>query len=77
MIAVTGRITVTTELADGAIRIFCLEDPCVGLYIPPCAWHTMQYSHPAVQLVLASQPYAETDYIRDYDIFLQQWALRT
>jgi hypothetical protein len=74
LIAAAGRITVTTELADGDIQIFRLEDPFVGLYIPPCAWHTMQYSHTAVQLVLASQPYAESDYIRDYDAFRQHWA---
>ncbi|MDB5234318.1 MAG: dTDP-6-deoxy-3,4-keto-hexulose isomerase [Hymenobacter sp.] len=73
MVAAAGRIIVTTELADGDIQIFRLEDPYVGLYIPPCAWHTMQYSHTAVQLVLASQPFAEDDYIRDYDAFRQRW----
>lgn len=74
LVAVAGRIIVTTELADGDIQLFRLEDPYVGLYVPPCAWHTMQYSHTAVQLVLASQPYAETDYIRDYEAFRQKWA---
>ena len=74
MIAVTRRIIVTTELADGDIQIFRLEDPYVGLYIPPCAWHTMQYSHTAVQLVLASEPYSEEDYIRSYDTFRKRWA---
>jgi oxalate decarboxylase/phosphoglucose isomerase-like protein (cupin superfamily) len=74
LVAVAGRITVTTEQADGSIQIFRLEDPYVGLYVPPCSWHTMQYSHTAVQLVLASQPYAEADYIRDYDAFRQQWS---
>ncbi|MBJ6108303.1 FdtA/QdtA family cupin domain-containing protein [Hymenobacter sp. BT523] len=73
LIAVAGRIIVTTELADGDIQIHRLEDPYVGLYIPPCAWHTMQYSHTAVQLALASQPYREDDYIRDYDTFRQTW----
>lgn len=73
LIAAAGRITVTTELADGAIQIFRLDDPYVGLYIPPCAWHTMQYSHTAVQLVLASQPFAQDDYIRDYEEFRQRW----
>ena len=74
LIAVTGRITVITELADGTIQTFRLEDPNVGLYVPPHAWHTMQYSHTAVQMVLASQPYAEADYIRDYDVFREQWS---
>jgi mannose-6-phosphate isomerase-like protein (cupin superfamily) len=73
LIAVAGRIIVTTELADGTIQTFRLEDPHVGLYVPPHAWHTMQYSHSAVQLVLASSPYDETDYIRSHNDFKQIW----
>lgn len=74
LIAVAGRITVITELTDGAIQTFRLEDPSLGLYVPPHAWHTVQYSHSAVQLILASQPYAEADYIRDYEEFRRRWA---
>jgi hypothetical protein len=36
------------------------------VYIPPLAWHTMQYSHSAVQLIIASTKFDEVDYIRDY-----------
>ena len=73
LIAVAGRIIVTTELVDGAIQIFRLEDPNVGLYVPPHVWHTMQYSHSAVQLVLASIPYDEADYIRSHEEFERVW----
>jgi WxcM-like, C-terminal len=73
LIAAAGRIMVTTELADGSIELFRLEDPHVGLYIPPHAWHTMQYSHTAVQLAFASSAYDETDYIRNYDDFRRIW----
>lgn len=76
LIAAAGRITVTTELADGRIELFRLEDPHVGLYVPPHAWHTMQYSHSAVQLVFASVPYQEADYIRNYDEFRRIWAVQ-
>ncbi|GAA4354573.1 FdtA/QdtA family cupin domain-containing protein [Hymenobacter saemangeumensis] len=69
LIAVAGWILVTTELPTGEIQTFRLEEPQVGLYIPPRAWHTMQYSPGAVQLVLASLPYDEQDYIRDYNTF--------
>ena len=75
LIAASGRITVTTEMADGDIRTFRLEDPNMGLYVPPNVWHTMQYSHSAVQLVLASTGYEEADYIRDYEVFKQVWQL--
>ncbi|UOQ97088.1 FdtA/QdtA family cupin domain-containing protein [Hymenobacter sp. 5317J-9] len=73
LVAVAGRIIVTTELADGTIQTFRLEDPFVGLYVPPNAWHTMQYSHSAVQLAFASAPYSEADYIRNYDDFKRIW----
>ena len=73
LIAAAGRIIVTVELADSTTQLFRLEEPNVGLYIPPNAWHTMQYSHSAVQLVLASTPYDEADYIRDYAQFRQVW----
>ena len=73
LIASAGRIVVTTEHADGTIQTFQLEDPNVGLYVPPHVWHTMQYSHSAVQLVLASVPYNEADYIRSYDDFRRIW----
>ena len=76
LIAVAGRITVTTELADGTIELFRLEHPNVGLYVPPQAWHTMQYSHSAVQLVLASASYQEGDYIREYQDFKRIWQVR-
>lgn len=73
LIAAAGRIIVMIELVDGSIQSFRLEEPHVGLYIPPNAWHTMQYSHSAVQLVLASTPYSEADYIRDHAQFQQVW----
>ena len=69
LVAVTGRIIVTTEMKNGEIDTFVLDSPNKGIYIPPTAWHTMQYSHTAVQLVLASTTYLETDYIRDFEKF--------
>lgn len=76
LVAAAGRIIVTTEHADGGIQTFRLEDPNVGLYVPPHVWHTMQYSHSAVQLVLASGAYDEADYIRDYEDFRRVWGAK-
>lgn len=73
LVAVAGRIIVTTEMPDGTVSVHRLEDPYVGLYVPPHTWHTMQYSHSAVQLVFASQPYNEQDYIREYSQFREVW----
>ncbi len=72
LIAVAGSITVTTELLCGSKETFVLNNPNTGLYVPKLCWHTMQYSHNAVQLVLASTKYAASDYIRDYNTF-KQW----
>lgn len=69
LIAVGGRILVTTEMPDGKIEMFNLDRPSKGVYLPPYCWHTMQYSHDAAQVVLASAEYNEADYIRDYQEF--------
>lgn len=69
LVAAAGRILVTTEMLSGQIDTFVLEKPEVGLFLPKYCWHTMQYSHSAVQLVLASTSYDEKDYIRDYEAF--------
>ncbi len=69
LVAVAGRIIVNTEMRDGEIMTFVLEKPNQGVYIPPTAWHTMQYSHSAVQLAFASTVYMPEDYIRDFDEF--------
>lgn len=73
VIAVTGRILLTAELPDGNIETFVLEKPNFGVYIPPNSWHTMQYSHTAIQMVLASTLYDEQDYIRDQNQFKKEW----
>jgi hypothetical protein len=57
----------------GNIETFVLDEPDKGVYIPPNVWHTMQYSHTAIQMVLASQAYDAADYIRDYEEFKNVW----
>jgi hypothetical protein len=69
LIAAAGRIIVNTEMPGGISETFILEKPDHGLYLPKFCWHTMQYSHNAVQLVLASSEYNEKDYIRNYEDF--------
>ena len=73
LVAVTGRIIVTTDDGKGNIQTFVLDDPSKGVYLPPNVWHTMQYSHTAIQMVFASHAYDGKDYIRDYEEFKQVW----
>ena len=52
-------------------KIVSLEQPYEGLYISHNMWREMyDFSPDAVLMVLASEYYDESDYIRDYDQFL-------
>ena len=53
-------------------KVVPLEKPYEGLYISNIVWREMyDFSEDAVLLVLASELYDESDYIRDYDEFLK------
>lgn len=53
-------------------KIVPLEKPYEGLFVGNDMWREMyDFSPDAVLLVLASDLYDESDYIRDYDEFLQ------
>ncbi len=69
IIAVHGRIRLSAELLTGETFEFVLEQPAQGVYLPPLCWHEMEYSHDAVQLVLASTDYDPADYIRTHKEF--------
>ena len=44
-----------------------------GLYVPKMIWRELEnFSSGGVCLVLASMPYSEDDYIRDYNLFLKK-----
>lgn len=60
-------------LDDGREKeIVILDKPYEGIFIQSNMWREMyDFSPDAVLLVLASEIYDETDYIRDYDRFLQ------
>ncbi|MDC8027635.1 FdtA/QdtA family cupin domain-containing protein [Elizabethkingia anophelis] len=72
LVAVSGRIEITTELLNGDKQTFLLDKPNIGLFIPKMCWRTMKYTHNAVQMCIASNEYDEKDYIRDYNIFLEK-----
>lgn len=50
-----------------------LDNPNQGLYIEGLIWREMKdFSEDCVLVVLASEHYDESDYIRDYDKFLKE-----
>ena len=66
IIALSGSFEVFLD--DGmAQKTVTLNRAYYGLYVPNMLWRRMQnFSTNAVALVLASLPYSEKDYIRDY-----------
>lgn len=69
LIAVAGSFDVLVD--DGAGRAqFRLDRPSLGLYLPASLWRELAgFSAGAVCLVLASDPYDEASYIRNYATF--------
>jgi len=73
LVAVSGSVTVKTGTPEGEQSTFVLDTPCQGLYIPPHVWRELLYGKNAVQMVMSSTKYDESDYIRDYDEFTAYW----
>ncbi len=71
IIAMSGSYVV--ELDNGTERKdVLLNNPRMGLYLNSMTWRVLKgFSSGSVCVVLASQPYIEDDYIRDYDDFLR------
>ena len=70
MVAVMGSFDVVFD--DGERRkTMTLNRAYYGIYIPRLIWRELtNFSSGAVCLVLASQPYDESDYFRSYEEFL-------
>ena len=70
IIAASGSFTVTID--DGKCkRSFFLNRPYQGLYVKPGMWRDLEdFSSGAVCMVLASDVYLASDYIRNYQEFL-------
>ena len=71
IIAMSGSFDV--HLDDGfEKKSFHLNRSYYGLYVPPMIWREIDnFSSGSVCLVLASTPYEESDYYRDYETFIQ------
>lgn len=71
LLALGGEVTVVVD--DGAVRDeICLNDPSLGLLIPPGVWSLQQRFAPGTVLaVFCSEKYDPQEYIRDYREFLE------
>lgn len=71
IVAASGSFTVTLD--DGKNkRSFFLNRPYQGLYVKPGLWRDLvDFSSGAVAMVLASDVYLQSDYIRSYEEFIK------
>lgn len=65
MIAASGSVTIEVQdgVSTGQVR---LDDPAVGVYLPPMTWGVQRdFSNDCALVVLASHDYDADDYIHD------------
>lgn len=69
LVAMSGSLEIVID--DGTNRKgIRLNRSYIGLYMPSMIWRELvDFSSGSVCMVLASAPYEEADYIRDYDEF--------
>lgn len=69
LIALSGSFDVVFD--DGsASQVITLNRSYFGIFVPKLVWrHLQNFSTNAVCLVMASTPFTESDYIRDYSEF--------
>lgn len=72
IIAVSGSFTVTLDDGKGQREDWHLNHPWQGLLVKTGIWRTLEdFSSGAVCLVLASELFDESDYIYEYDDFIE------
>ena len=67
--AMSGSFRLSVDNGECTEQLI-LRDPGVGVLVENLIWREMDlFSQGAVCMVLASQPYDEADYLRDYEAF--------
>ena len=73
LINVAGKSKVKVKDGKGNEAIYCLNRPHTGIYLPTMVWKDMyDFSSDSVLLVLASEHYDSSEYIRNYDEFVKE-----
>jgi dTDP-4-dehydrorhamnose 3,5-epimerase-like enzyme len=72
LINVSGQSKVRVDDGEKS-KVFILDKPHTGIYLPKMVWKEMyDFSPDSVLLVLASEIYDHEEYIRDYNVFIQE-----
>lgn len=73
LINVAGTSKIKVKDGEGNEATYCLNRPHIGIYLPTMVWKDMyDFSEDSVLLVLASEHYDASEYIRNYDDFVQE-----
>lgn len=73
LVAIHGSFTVWLDDGLGLRTAFHLDAPTKGLLVPPGFWRDIESTdEQSILLVMASQEFSESDYLRDYEGF-RQW----
>lgn len=73
VVCVSGAFTFVCEMPDGTRTEHRLDWPNKGLVVEGMVWREIKdFSKDSVMLVLASEHYTESDYIRNHDEYLKQ-----
>lgn len=73
LICVSGSCKILLDNGEEKAEVL-LDSPNKGLFIESAVWREMfDFSNDAVLMVLASELYDESDYIRNYDDFIEYY----
>lgn len=73
IVALSGSFDVVLTNPQGERRVWHMNRSYYGLYVPNMWWRELEnFSTNSLALVLASTPFDETDYIRDFDQFRKE-----
>lgn len=71
LINLCGQSKVRVKDGRGNEKVFLLDRPHTGIYLPKLVWKDMyDFSADSILLCLASEHYDPEEYIRDYDAFV-------
>lgn len=72
IIPMGGMVNIQSFGPGLEVKSYQLVDKTQGLYVPPMHWLNIRFTmHNSALLVLASNPYAEADYIRNWDEYVK------
>lgn len=73
LINVAGTSKVRVKDGEGREKVFILDRPHIGIYLPTMVWKDMyDFSADSVLLCLASEHYIPDEYIRHYEDYVRE-----